>query len=96
MSKNLFTPGPWTNLPRGECVGICRSDEVGLQIGFIHSSCEKRMAEGAANARLIAASPDLFAAACRVLEKLDHPTNSVTAFDADALRDAIAKARGEA
>lgn len=42
------------------------------------------------------AGVELFDAAVRVLEKLDHPTLGVTIYDADALRSAIAKARGEA
>lgn len=58
MSKH--TPGPWTNLPRHECVPICRQDEAGLSIGFVHSSDPARIAEGFANAKLIAAAPELF------------------------------------
>jgi len=66
MSKH--TPGPWTNLPRHECVPICRQDEAGLSIGFVHSSDPERIAEGFANAKLIAAAPDLLVAAQRTVD----------------------------
>lgn len=52
--------------------------------------------KGEATARLIAAAPDLLAAAQRVVAKLQHPTASVTYFDQEALQLAIAKATGEA
>ena len=77
------------------CIPVCGQHEAGLSIGFINSSNPDRIAEGKANAHLIVAAPDLLAAAERVLAKLDHPTLGVTIYDADALRDAIAKARGE-
>lgn len=48
------------------------------------------------NVQIRSAGVELFDAAVRVLEKLDHPTLGVTIYDADALRAAIAKARGEA
>lgn len=78
------------------CIPVCGQHEAGLSIGFINSSNPDRIAEGKANAHLIVAAPDLLAAAERVLAKLDHPTLGVTIYDADALREAIAKARGEA
>ena len=77
------------------CIPVCGQHEAGLSIGFINSSNPDRIAEGKANAHLIVAAPDLLAAAERVLAKLDHPTLGVTIYDADALREAIAKARGE-
>lgn len=97
MSKH--TPGPWfisgrmtkfieARIPGGmiqEVAGVGPTD-------FDNGYGEQQEA----NARLISAAPDLLAAAERVLEKLDHPTLGVTIYDADALRDAIAKARGEA
>ncbi|CAM3448936.1 hypothetical protein KLVA111870_02100 [Klebsiella variicola] len=49
------TPGPWT----GKDVGICRQDRAGLQIGFIMTHDENRVAECEANAYLIAAAPEL-------------------------------------
>lgn len=78
------------------CIPVCGQHEAGLSIGFINSSNPDRIAEGKANAHLIVAAPDLLAAAERVLAKIDHPTLGVTIYDADALREAIAKARGEA
>ncbi|WP_443692045.1 hypothetical protein ACRZ5O_22715 [Pseudomonas protegens] len=55
------TPAPWTNLPRHECISICRQHDAGLSIGFLNSSDPERVAEGFANAKLIAAAPDLLA-----------------------------------
>ena len=42
--------------------------------------------------RLTDQKAELLSAAQRVLSKLDHPTHSVTSFDADALRAAISSA----
>ena len=98
MSKH--TPGPWFHH------GSSGSEHTAG--GFIKSSAERNSGplicsiygtDGQpykANAQLISAAPDLLAAAERVLAKLDHPTLGVTIYDADALRQAIAKARGEA
>ena len=60
--KPKHTPAPWTNLPRLQCIPICGQDEVGLSLGFINSSNAERTAEGKANAKLIAAAPDLLEA----------------------------------
>lgn len=60
--KPKHTPAPWTNLPRLQCIPICGQDEVGLSLGFINSSNSERTAEGKANAKLIAAAPDLLEA----------------------------------
>ena len=67
MKEFKGTPGPWA----GKDVGICRQDRAGLQLGFIMTHDENRVAECAANAHLIAAAPDLLEAlqnATRVLE----------------------------
>jgi hypothetical protein len=57
MSKH--TPKPWLGRPYNDPVGICGCDEVGLQIAFVTSPDEKRRDELKANARLIAAAPEL-------------------------------------
>lgn len=58
MKEFKGTPGPWT----GKDVGICRQQRAGLQLGFIMTHDEKRVAECAANAHLIAAAPELLEA----------------------------------
>ena len=96
MSKHTPTPGPWQIIQHTD-----RDDgKVHLAIAngkpdrcICRLSETKRVDhEDEANASLISAAPDLLEAARLVLAKLDHPTASVTAFDADKLRAAIAKA----
>jgi hypothetical protein len=55
-----------------------------------------RYADGLKLAYEIAAAPTLLAACEHILAILDHPKQSVSVFDADKLRAAIAKAKGEA
>lgn len=93
--SNKFTPGPWTNMPRMECVPICGQHEAGLSIGFISSSNLDRIAEGKANAYLIASAPDL-------LEALENLYRDSMASDFNEHWDsyklaglAISKARGQ-
>lgn len=89
---NKHTPGPWTNLPRHECIPICRQDEAGLSIGFVHSSSPERIAEGLANAKLIAAAPELLEALEMAMEIGDQCSRGFLGkFQAKA-RAAIAKA----
>ena len=56
MSETKHTPGPWTN---GVMVGVSGAHKAGLDLAFITSPLESRRAECEANARLIAAAPDL-------------------------------------
>ena len=51
-------PGQWAR----KDVGICRQDRAGLQLGFIMTHDENRVAECEENAHLIAAAPDLLEA----------------------------------
>lgn len=92
---NKFTPGPWAY--NGKSIFSDRiGDCYGYQIAIVgHDMSDFPEEDIEANARLIAAAPDLLEAADRVLAKLDHPTLGVTIYDADALRAAIAKARGQ-
>ena len=101
MSKH--TAGPWVIIPggdewsQGRIATIEPKPETMIETNYwTVAEVNNRRDEREANAQLISAAPDLLAAAERVLEKLDHPTLGVTIYDADALRDAIAKARGEA
>lgn len=58
MDKFKGTPGPWT----GKDVGVCNQDRVGLQLGFIMSFDDERVAECTANAQLIGSAPELLEA----------------------------------
>ena len=58
MEEFKGTPAPWT----GKDVHICKQDDAGLQIGFLMTNSDERKAEGAANAHLIAAAPEVLEA----------------------------------
>ena len=97
------TAGPWLIIPggdewsQGRIATIEPKPETMIETNYwTVAEVNNRRDERESNARLISAAPDLLAAAERVLAKLDHPTLGLTIYDADALRDAIAKARGEA
>lgn len=96
-----FTPGPW-EVGRSMCGHYpavrknFRPDHhmevCGPVHGYMYSADEK--AEQAANARLIAAAPELYEVARMVVE-----ASEVAGFSGplgDAARAALAKARGEA
>lgn len=85
MTQFKGTPGPWT----GKDVGIAKQDDAGLQLGFIMTFDEKRRDECAANARLIAAAPEL-------LEALqDLQARTCIYVNTSKAKAAIAKATGE-
>lgn len=98
MNEFKGTPGPWTGLPFHECIAICRQEDADLRLGFISSPNPERMAEGRANAFLIAAAPDLLEALIAMVKEYGQ----LGAEDLDysdevlAARAAIAKALGEA
>lgn len=82
---NQFTPGPWrttaTNVRAGDAL-ICYATNH-------HANAETPEHEKLANARLIAAAPDLLLA----LERLVHPMADDE--DLSYARDCIANARGK-
>ncbi len=88
MSEFKGTTGPWA----GKDVHICAQDKAGLQIGFLMTHSDERRKEGAANAHLIAAAPELLEALQDALHAHDkhgeHP-------EWDFARAAIAKALGQ-
>lgn len=87
------TPGPWT-APEGPFVG---GHYVGTEDADIAERADWPLeftAEQEANARLIAAAPELYEALERLL--VEHDGNYRTSTAVDAARAAIAKARGEA
>ncbi|MDT3605981.1 hypothetical protein [Cronobacter dublinensis] len=85
------TPDPWT----GKDVGICRQDRAGLQLGFIMTHDENRVAECAANARLIASAPDLLGVLQLILSHHEDGNCQLHKEDVALARAAIAKAIGE-
>ena len=91
---NAHTPGPW--MAQGN-----RVMAAGEQIGFINANPSCCTAEDWANARLIAAAPDLLAAlqnARNVLAGIASGDLKTVSADGPALaqcRAAIAKATGE-
>lgn len=97
MSESKYTPGPWQmhdeDYAPEEIYGDLEHVE-GHARGTQVCTCEP-CDQMIANARLIAAAPELLSAAEHILALLDHPTWSVTILDADVLRAAIAKAKGE-
>jgi hypothetical protein len=101
--KTTHTPGPWRTCllsyqqgGRGQvvaevptCFGTIavRADPV-----YPCPSKDKLDAEGQANARLIAAAPDMLAACESALERIDGMNEAMHIVD--ELRSAIAKAKG--
>jgi hypothetical protein len=91
MSKH--TPGPWKADDKGKAVFIPlrahHCEQLGIQVGFVSWEDDK---ESLANARLIAAAPELLEA----LKRIADPRNVHFAGDAQVVaRAAIAKAEGE-
>ena len=96
MSEPAWTPGPWSRgyadendqryvgAENGRLVCVCAHEGVG---GLIP--------EMEANARLIAAAPELYAVAETVLQIWEAGTKGHKPFPAASLRAALAKARGE-
>lgn len=110
MTQTAHTPGPWQVVPwsSGE-PGFNITGAMHNRAGLHHDTCDMvctvdslcgnpwqhGAAENAANARLIAAAPDLLAA-CETAEKSllsDNPLDFKSGLN--AIRAAIAKAKGE-
>ncbi len=91
---NKFTPGPWEHTGQGDIVG---KEDNGYGLGYVDvCSVYLRTVRGRtnANARLIAAAPDLLEALSEIINDggkfvMTHETHRKA-------RAAIAKARGEA
>ena len=99
MNKTKHTPGPWTAFIEESVnvIAIMAGGEIGRGgreivgwTGFDGNSIES-VAENAANARLIAAAPDLLEACEAAL----HAFEDNWAINWEDLSVAIAKARGE-
>lgn len=96
MSKH--TPGPWAVVEYGnwDAPTFAVHSSKGMRVCFMAtpgSHGDPEMIE--ADAHLIAAAPELLAIGKKLLDKFDSATKSVTQWDADELRDAIAKAEGQ-
>lgn len=100
MSESKSTPGPWRVVPRDG--NRHRHNDImsgNKRVASIGESTIGSLRESAANARLIAAAPDLLEACVRLLrfnEELCADMNVSTHYpSADYARKAIAKAEGE-
>lgn len=89
MSKH--TPGPWTN---DVMVSLTETHEAGLNIGFLNTVNPQRRAEAQANARLIAAAPELLEALQAITDLYDTDEGCRSTPEYIAARAAIAKATG--
>ncbi len=97
MSKQKHTPGPWTHKPRardGHVDIICKGCAEFIQVGCPH--VERPILDYAhentqtANARLIAAAPELLAALQMVVDR----GGQLSYEDGQTITKAIAKATG--
>lgn len=87
------TPGPWSYQEWGRLILDSGQGSSRLQVATV--ALNTRRDEGTANARLIAAAPELLAAALLIVETIEGgPTRPADAIS--AIRAAIAKATGEA
>lgn len=108
MSGGQHTSGPWFAVPYGDGddTVICRDEAGNKRIAFMaipgsRDEQERRRAwaEIKANARLIAAAPELLGALERAVafyDGLSRPHDAGEAQLLDTITLAIAKARGEA
>ena len=98
MSENKWTPGPWqlTDLgDYGDFDGLSRvilGDD--MRFAAVHAGGPNHE-ENDANARLIAAAPDMAEALRRIEEGCSFPEDNVQRACRDVARAALAKARGE-
>lgn len=87
-SVNKHSPGPW-RIRSGEILLV-----DGDSIALVSDDCETS-AEYRANCELIAAAPDLMAAAEGLLNAIETGSNMDKVRAKIALAEAVAKARGE-
>lgn len=97
-TKKKHTPGPWYAWDNGS---VSAGLLMGSFIGHLKTPTDENREEMNANARLIAAAPDLLIAAKHMFERVSALREQMGMFDLDgeadyeALRDAIAKAEGD-
>ena len=93
--ETKHTPGPWETLPDGDTFFIRVSDKA-KPIAKLTWACIRR-AELKANARLIAAAPELLEAledALACLERLEDKDGAYRVTCIQQCKQAIAKAKG--
>ena len=98
MSKTTHTPGPWFINKRAAMFIECAHRGIASCTGADNRSPDNLEAENKANARLIAAAPDLLAACKAALAALSQPMTYPADIEAAKkwLTDAAAKAEGRA
>ncbi len=95
-TKTKHTPGPWIHLKKGyEYEILCNKRNDVLADVYDHFK-NKNESELEANARLIAAAPELLEACKRALQQLDEslPTDEGNKMAVKRCKDAISKAEG--
>ena len=99
--KTNHTPGPWINKndePTFIPLRAHHCEKLGFSIGFVSWEDNDGRGSPLANARLIAAAPDLLEALRNLLEEgefMDYP-HTRQWYAVNAAREAIAKATGSA
>lgn len=98
MSKTKFTPGPWKLHPNNDYIFSFKSLDDWDNPRPICSPAViyKENEENEANARLIAAAPELYDAVKELLYALQDDENWRTSGVYEDAEAALAKARGEA
>lgn len=90
-----FTPGPWLIEPQGERArGHWLADNAGAYVALACSRDNSRDEEDA-NARLIAAAPELYEALALAAEWIAEDGASLSEVAEAKIYAALAKARGE-
>lgn len=91
------TPGPWTFEDSGRDMILILTERESIRVAEVVTDNVDSDKYAIADARLIAAAPDLLAALEEAMEFLDWAVGTEAAGEhIEAARAAIAKARGEA
>lgn len=91
-SETKWTPGPWRAYDNGTCWQIDAEAHAVATTQFCYAR------ETAANARLIAAAPEVYEAlhnAAVLLKALTRPTDEIAQATVAACETALAEARGD-
>ena len=107
MGISKHTPGPWIVCTPSDSTDYLCIEEDSQLVGEASTIAEVNLGGegiseqiGSANARLIAAAPDLLAALQEIIKQADDPDNEaddelVSQIDWQGIRAAIAKAEGK-
>jgi hypothetical protein len=105
--ETKHTPGPWTVGQKGDygtynanviyagSEGICAVGQIPLHTKLEQISGEPRWQTGLANARLIAAAPDLLEACKHLVAAIERGNVEMAEVAAESASAAIAKAEGK-